>query len=517
MKVLNKEIKKIFGKPTKEEWQWIALSILIGLFCHGAVIFNNLIFHDDSALRFGNIGYEMSMVHGRWFTALLFTVSELLAGDEGISSFFGLISLLLIAMSTILALRLYNIKKKASKVTLILILNTIPYVTSNFGYMSSTIYNFIGIFVCICGVAMVCISSGCKDIFLYAGIVLISMGIGEYQCFLPFCASLLLLYLIKEILDDKREEKRYLYTGLKYLGVLLVSLALYLGILQFALYITQTKLSSYAGTDTYGIVPFKEYLQRAVLAYKYFIDPMTDKRFCMFPFKLNIWHMGLLLILFIGNIYLLFGMFRNGKKKAAYILLMTVVLFPLAVNSNFLLYEASSVHGLHMYTYMCVFLLLAILLEKAEAGRLKWFYKCGTIWVGIIGVLYFRYAGLCYLNMDIAQEKAKAYFITMVTRIQSIEGYDDSYSILYINPRQKNTDIFPESISTSDYIITNPLYETDIPNNYMWYKFMYIWTGYASKQISEPDPAWEEEIERMASYPNDGSIKIFDDVIVVKF
>lgn len=115
MKVLNKEIKKIFGKPTKEEWQWIALSILIGLFCHGAVIFNNLIFHDDSALRFGNIGYEMSMVHGRWFTALLFTVSELLAGDEGISSFFGLISLLLIAMSTILALRLYNIKKRHLK------------------------------------------------------------------------------------------------------------------------------------------------------------------------------------------------------------------------------------------------------------------------------------------------------------------------------------------------------------------------------------------------------------------
>ncbi len=54
-------------------------------------------------------------------------------------------------------------------------------------------------------------------------------------------------------------------------------------------------------------------------------------------------------------------------------------------------------------------------------------------------------------------------------------------------------------------------------NDWNWINFMRQWTGF-SPVIADAVPYYEnEEVLAMPSYPDKGSIKVIDDVIVVKF
>ena len=54
-------------------------------------------------------------------------------------------------------------------------------------------------------------------------------------------------------------------------------------------------------------------------------------------------------------------------------------------------------------------------------------------------------------------------------------------------------------------------------NDYTWIKFMKQWTGYSPTVIDAAAFAEIDEVKQMPSYPDDGSIAIINDTVVVKF
>ena len=60
-------------------------------------------------------------------------------------------------------------------------------------------------------------------------------------------------------------------------------------------------------------------------------------------------------------------------------------------------------------------------------------------------------------------------------------------------------------------------YGWSIVNSYNWTLFVKVWTGYDPVIIEEDEFKDLPEVKMMSSYPDNGSIKVIDETVVVKF
>lgn len=94
-----------------------------------------------------------------------------------------------------------------------------------------------------------------------------------------------------------------------------------------------------------------------------------------------------------------------------------------------------------------------------------------------------------------------------------------SLPVAYINGDKKNEENLHLDPFDNLFRIMPYDFSTNI-NAYNWTYYMKIWCGYSPTQISEDDIlvlSQSEEVKAMPSYPDDGSIRIIDEIIVVKF
>ena len=248
----------------------------------------------------------------------------------------------------------------------------------------------------------------------------------------------------------------------------------------------------------------------------------------MIPFEWDGWRLLVLLVLFmlIAAVIMTEAFKRDYKKIAQF--LIAVILLPLGLNFNFLMYGASSTHSLHMYQGIMLFITFFILSEHAIKNVTKVFLKKNILqksfqWVQgcvlavalIFGILYVRYDNMCYMLLEMRQESAIRYFTTLITRIESTEGFSSEYEIVYINEYEKEN-LSDRILTDYDYPVTNP-FNMDLVNAYNWQRFVEYWCGFDMVNGDSTKFEDNEVVKEMPGYPDDGSIRILDDTIVVKF
>lgn len=494
---------------------------------HGMMLFDKLSWHDEVAYSFR--GWNEGLPHGRWMHMIMANLVKRISGMESLPIVIGAICALCIAIITCLVFDLFDLNEKWMQLPLILIFCSIPAVAGHFGYMSSAGYDFIGKALCMVASYLLCKGANSKRkllIFLLASFVF-SCSLGEYQCYLTFYLAILLSYFTMEILENENTWKGFWKKAFYYVGSALCGLILYLLILKLFLYACGETLTSYAGTDKFGIVNVSEYVNRIILAYKEFFNPELYTVYSMFPFHWKGWYIGLLVGL-LGLMVILI-IFRALKKqyKALGQYLITFALLPLGMNFNFVLYGSTATHSIHMYHYTMLFVYLFVLgrcivKQLPVFGGEYWgdtlkkgVYGLITIVVLLFGLLYIRYDNFCYVQTKVRHEAAISYYTTLITRIQSVQGYNSDYPIVYINEDQKENIIDNIEIRY-DPIVTNP-YSYPIINNYAWRKFVANWCGFNPEVKDSLDYKDNQLVKKMPCYPDDGSIKIIDNIIVVKF
>lgn len=515
-------IKKCYDKK-------VFLTTFLAMYIiHGARLFNVLCWHDDAQFAFR--GWNGSLRHGRWLHHMMASIVESVSGHEILPAFSGIISALCIAFIACLLLKLFEIENYWIQLPLILIFCALPSVTGNFGYIGGAGYDFIGRLLCVVGAYILCKGvAGKKDImtFMIASLIF-ACSLGEYQCYVAFYLTIILIYFTMEMLNGQNTWKVFWGKAIYYVGSAVVGLIFYLLILKIFLYITGKELTSYAGTDTFGVVNIGEYIERIAFAYKDFIFPQMDVSYNMFPFHWAGWHAGLLFGMFGLMAIVVLGKIVNKEYKGVIQSIITFCLIPLALNFNFIIYGADAMHSLHMYHYVLLFVYLFVLVKEAvnqiskaiqnvniKNGLVKGVYGLTISVVFLFGLLYVRYDNYCYMSAEVRQEKAISYFTTLITRIQSVEGYDGEYSIAFINADYKKNSV-DDINSRFDPIVTNP-YNYAIINSYVWEDYMKLWCGFNPETVDEELYKENQMVIDMPSYPNDGAIQIIDEVIIVKF
>ena len=211
--------------------------------------------------------------------------------------------------------------------------------------------------------------------------------------------------------------------------------------------------------------------------------------------------------------------FRRNKVNAV-LSLVLVCLIPLAANFVFVMADPNDVHSLMTYGQVYIFVYFAWVIDRIQFRKVRLQQAVrgvGLALLLLINIMFFRYDNQCYLKAALSQQEAISYFTTMVTQIKSAEGYDDRFSVYVVNDFQ-NQDETITHYSNLDHVTQHPYGGlSDYLNNYNWKYFVRNWCGFSPDWKNGDELLHLPEVQNMTHYPDDGSIMVIDDKVVIRF
>lgn len=291
-------------------------------------------------------------------------------------------------------------------------------------------------------------------------------------------------------------------------------------------------MSGYQGLHHMEKISLSQFFNRALLAYKEFFYPASDQNYSFYREAPIRWCYNLILLVLCicAIIFLVHEIKCKNFKKSAQLAILFCIL-PLAINSIFLTADVSdtNIYSLMMFSQVMVYVCLIDAIERLRLGkkerhRVRSFEKsiCSVAVILLIYAMsYFGYiANVCYTKAAIQQEQAISYFNRFITRIQTLEGYTPDMPVAYIKDQNKNTESQPMWFMRDDGYSIAAYNYASIINMYNWKDYMKMWCGFRAPEVSHDilqEYSHLPEVQEMPAYPSDGSIKIIDGVIVIKF
>lgn len=501
----------------KEKGKTILISSLAwGVCAHGMTMFNKFSSFDDVESLFG-AGTTFSL--GRWMLSIVNVCSKKLYGSSqySVPVYNVLLSILFLAGMSMVIADLLGIQKKSSLVALSGILVVFPVITGIFGYMFTAPFYAFGMLLTAIGVWLLYRKPSWYMCLI--GIGVLACAVGIYQANIAVAVILMLLYMLKLVQDVEQNTIR----KVNIMGGMTVGAALgffvgYLVINKVFLTLVGGSLSGYKGISNFGLTSPVGYLQRIGTAYIEFFAPTRMVARNMYPFSIAFFYRVMLICIFVIAIMKAVAIWKKSKIHGAYWMIF-VALLPLAANFVYVMCDTEAVTGLMMYAEAFLVVGLIWLLEQ-ELGEQKAILigkKCAYILVLLICILYVRFDNICYMKAEFVQEQTLSYYERLVGRIQSIEGYDDSLPVAYVGESSKSGEQFT-TIPEFEAICLNPYMDSDsMINNYAWKTSMKMWLGFDPQLVDAGEFCKRDDVKKMTCYPSDGSIKMIDGVIVVKF
>ena len=498
----------------------LSLTLAWGLFAHGIMFGNKYSFHDDA----GNVGLGSTYTSGRWLLEVMLRVQKNLLGSENFSLpwYNGIISLVFIGIAAYLIIDILEINSKLSWVALTGVMATFPAITGLFGYMFTAPAYMFGMCLAVTGAYLICKKRSYVNWGI--GVLLIACSIGVYQAYMPLAVCIFVLYFFHRVLiDEENTWKGYLQSCVYYIGSCISFLILYVMLNKFYLVYFNAQLNDYQGISSFGATDIKGYFLRLLRAYKEFLLPTSGLSRNMYPFTIERFYQVMLLGIACILVTVGIKVLKNNVRKFFEAFLLMAI-FPMATNLIYIMCDANAqpgIHSLMMYAQVAPFILFVYLTEKYVINSTELKIKCKRILTFIslflvifISVMYVRLANICYLKADYLQTQAISYFTRLIERIETTDGYDPYYTVLFVNNREKFEMPVPAEF---DQIKIVPYERNSIINTHTWYSFMKTWCGYQPYFTYDESVVDSEIIEAMPSYPAEGSIKVVNDIVVVKF
>ena len=491
-------------------------ALVAGLFSQGMGMFNKFSWHDDVSAMF-HVGATFKS--GRWMLGLLSELESWLYGGTPVSlpAFNGFFSLLLIALSAALITSILKIHRPFFAGTIGALMVVFPVITGFFGYMFTAHYYCFSLFLTVAGVYLIC---GKRWWMWIAGALLIGNAIGIYQAFLPLGASLLLFRLILFATEEGNRPKELIKTAAITLLALVLAMGFYFGMNRLFLQLRHVKLSSYQGISDMANLTLSDILDRVSYAYTDFLMPDEYAKFSMYPLTIRNLYTFFLIAAVLLSLERVIRCFLRKRIFSGCCTAVLLFLIPAAVNLIFVMVDLNNIHSLMTYGQIGLFLWVTCL-----ADRLEWKFgkialvarEAVAIFLVLLCVMYGRYDNECYLRAALTQQEAISFYTTLITRIQSTEGYHESYPVVFVrNGWYSNNNLFlPEEL---EHITQIPYLDLNsYLNDYAFKSFIKYWCGYSPEYKSDKEYRNNPDILSMPFYPNEGSIRIIDECVIVHF
>lgn len=508
----QKQDKIKFYEDSKFQYMLIS-GIIIAIISHGMALFNKYSFHDDP-YGFNTLGSTFNF--GRWTLGIMDITTTLIGGSKhySIPLVEGTITLICLIICAFLISKRMKIESKWLNILLCGMFVSFPSITGIFGYMYTAPHYYIGALLGVVGAYIYTGNKNVKTAIICS--VLMACSVGTYQANIPICMTALLLFMLEEVYEENNTHMFFLKKGINNVVICLAFLIEYLVLNKFFIWLFKTRLPGYRNLNTFGRTSLKGYVYRTIKAYKEFINPDSWSEASVYQFNAKYFYIALLVVMLLVCARFLV---QQGLPKALQIMVL-MVMIPLSAHFIYVMVDETMIYVIMVYGIVFVYALFIWILDKVNdlgkiADRLK---RVAVILIGIILYFNIRYDNICYLKAEILQSQGISYFTELISAIRNVDGYKDDMPVVYINELEKADYSIRGTSRFFDYITASPYNSGDtVINEYSWKEMMELWCGYAPDLGDEAIFEGNEEVADMTCFPNDGSIKVIDGYVVVKF
>ena len=512
-------------------------ALLFGLFVHLFGMVNTLHNYDDIAIL--PFGFGTAIPSGRWFLGVLGGIYHFFFGSYNLPFFNGFFCLVFVALSARCLVQIFDVRSRRISAAMGFLFAVFPATTSILFFKYTAIYYGFALYLSVLAAKLLIHPRSKGSFFLSALFTVLSLGI--YQAYLPVTVTILLVHLVGRALDSREEgAKKIWLSGLMYgLNLLLALIAYRLivdGIINIANYIIENhydwveafsygtkvekiSLETYQGINQMGQMSIEKFFGALWSSIKtFYLLPFCD--YCCLAQNIVLRCLYPLFYLFSTALVL----FTLKVKKPRFSAVMTTILlwlvYPIAVNLITVMCPDSDIYTLMVFSFVMVSCTPLLLWDKAPSVSSARVQKGARRTLGIaILLMIFCYSLLTNLNYSVMyyqNRQIENYAAALMTQIRMTDGYDASKQPVLVG---KIND--PQFKSPWDDVPTYGIHYTaqDIMNKYSgksWFS-NYIgaevkWDDSTAKKLRKT-----EAFQTMPCWPAQGSVKVIDNYVVVKF
>lgn len=473
-------------------------------------LFTNLVNNNDM-IACTPWGYGTGLSSGRWMLYLLGETVDSLWGLWNVPIFNGILALGLLALASAVLARLLGLQNKKLCFCLAAITVSVPPIASMMFFAFTIHYYMLALLLMVCAAYLLTKRGWLR---FAAAVVLIACSTGIYQAYLPYLAALLLLRLVYLCLQPETKAKSVFLTALQYLAALVLSYVLYWGLLRVFLYATHTQLSSYQSIDQMGALRLSALPSLIKNVYLHFLL-LPVREYHSFN-ATGVVRLALLLCFGLSAAFLL--LHRHEKRKAL-LLCLFLLLLPLAANAIEVIAPESELYTRMTLGLISVFYLPLLLAEQtrfSRAGIRRLLSAALAVLLLVTALNYAWQNNGNYLATAYANEKAENYFTTMLTRARSLEGYREDMQIVFVG-KTINDAAFRDNWNETPFNYSAQTNAKEQLNQYSRSMLIMNYLGYYCREITPEEAArYAEVIAQMETYPNDGSLCLADDLVLIR-
>lgn len=462
-------------------------------------------------------GYGAGVTSGRWLLSVLGDLCEkYLDLGYNFPTVNGIALLVFVALSAALVIGLLKIRNPVSAGLAGCLMATFPTVCATMLFRFTA--GYYGLCLLLSVLAAWAIEKPRYGIFLSAVFTALSLGI--YQAYVPVTIGLMVLMLLRRSLEPDAQFRTLVRQGIRCAAALILGLLLYYFLLRLTLKAYGAELDSYLGINEMG---------KLDLASLPHLLKKTWTQTVFFPLKdyCNLATVRMLKLLWTAELLLTIGLAfwlvirrKIPLANRVFCCLMGIVL-PIAVNFQVIM-SPQSVYTMMVYSFVllgCAPLMLAEFLDqpgkKSEAFR-------GVLGLVLAGIVFYNgyYANFHYTALYYSNRQVENYFSGMVAQMRMTQGFTSEKKWAFLGENQdpmlydiwNTVDRYGGAKSSSARELMN-----------VGYSFAQWFHNYLGIDTKFADSAEVERLRQdarvadMPCWPDQGSMQVIDDYLVVKF
>lgn len=497
-------------QQAKPQWKTTFLSaVLIGLLTH-MYIFTNAIPNHDSLVNIYTPQSNFNL--GRFF----------LSPFSGISSYFdlpwinGLLSLLYLAVFSVLIVELLEMKKTISIALTSGLIVTFPAISSIFSYMFTADGYMAGFLLT---ASALLLTKKYKYGFL-PGSLLFYFAVGIYQVNLPLLLTLTTLFLISEILYKSITLRKLMTYVMRFFALTAIGMALYT--ITFTLYrnFFSGQVRNYQGLNEVGTTAgLWEPILRVRNAFSHFFFRGFGPDMPVNLFEIA--NVAVFSLLFLGFVLFFAQRKQTISKPMAAITAILILSLPFSAYSLYFVSPGVQYHMLMMLPLIPFYLLPILFYDNLITATPKTtLYSWAAVLLTALVIFNFALiANISYFNMNLKYEKSTAAVNRIVNRIEQTPGYENASKLAVFGEitmeSKMATKFVPESIPR----MTGALGDTFLrfPRHYQYMMENLYGVSYDLVTPEEYESILASSVyKNMENWPAADSVRIIDDTVILK-
>lgn len=521
-------------KFRKKELTGFVITFFVGLVAHFFIISNPL-FNADG------IFYNRSMgggsILGRWLIEVLNSVFHFVGYSTVIPMLNVVVSILILSISTIYLLRIFDIEYMPYRIIISLSLILSPAIIQIFFYgFTAHIYS-LSILLTILSIYTL----HNKDNFVLS-VYLNCVALAIYQAYIPFMLCIYLIYFIKRLTIESI--KSVGISVLKSFISFLLSFLLYYMLNDIINRRNESFIFAIHGMSEYVVPMFtiesffasigKSYVAVFDMFLTHNVFAHNTTLLARIIYFLLIVYTLFLLIKFIYKFAFRKSLYRLERQELIHKSILIIVLYllsPLAINFMFIMTNNGIGYiedrmSLSLTFYIIFPIVLSDMIDKQGNVRSQMDYYVKQIVAIMTSIVLIHNIWLAYgsyYNQYKIINASKSFALELATNIKMLQGYKNDTSVLFIgSPYEKNTHYnYGYYVDAEHNMYSN--FDTEYENILSEYPMIQIFKEYTALNFPEPDKDfannlyYSKPVKEMPLYPVDGSVKLVENVAVVKF